>query len=82
MPFVSAGGCGPLPADVPHRLLAWGVLHLPAVSPSRRFSTCAAAFPTAADDEWNQIGVVNGSMPAAAYSTLSVTRDGTAPPLA
>ena len=76
VPFVQPAGRGPLPADVPHRLLAWGVLHLPGSFTVAPFLDVRSGFPyTAADDEWNQIGVVNGQrLPAAASLDLSVTR--------
>lgn len=76
VPFVQAGGSGPLPADVPHRLLAWGVLHLPARLTVAPFLDVRSGFPyTATDDEWVQVGAVNAfRLPAAATLDLSVTR--------
>ncbi|MFN7984348.1 MAG: carboxypeptidase regulatory-like domain-containing protein [Vicinamibacterales bacterium] len=76
VPFVQAAGGGPLPADVPHRLLAWGVLHLPGSFTVAPFLDARSGFPyTATDDEWNQTGAVNGKrLPAAASLDISVTR--------
>lgn len=76
VPFVQAASEGPLPADVPHRVLAWGVLHLPAHFTVAPFLDVRSGFPyTAIDDEWNQVGAVNGlrRSPAASLD-LSVTR--------
>jgi hypothetical protein len=52
----------PLPADVPHRLLAWGIISLPwrfTVSP---FMEVRSGFPfTRIDENWNVVGTRNDS---------------------
>jgi hypothetical protein len=53
VPFVQANLSGPLPIDVPHRLLAWGVFHLPARFTVAPFLDARSGFPyTALDDGW------------------------------
>jgi Carboxypeptidase regulatory-like domain len=56
-PQVLPDARAPLPADVPHRLLAWGVISLPwrfTVSP---FMEVRSGFPfTRIDEDWNVVG--------------------------
>lgn len=76
VPFVQAVGYGPLPADVPHRLLAWGVLHLPGRFTVAPFLEMRSGFPyTAIDDRWVMVGAPNAyRLPPAATLDLSATR--------
>lgn len=56
-PFLQANLNGPLPSDVPHRLLTWGVFHLPAGLTVAPFLEARSGFPyTAIDDEWVMSG--------------------------
>jgi hypothetical protein len=59
-PFVQPDSVGPLPMDVPHRLLAWGLLHLPARITVAPFAEVRNGFPYAAvDDDWRFVGARN-----------------------
>ena len=75
-PFVQAVGYGPLLADVPHRVLAWGVLHLPGRFTVAPFLEMRSGFPyTAIDDRWVMVGAPNAyRLPPAATLDLSATR--------
>ncbi len=75
-PFVQAVGYGPLLADVPHRVLAWGVLHLPGRVTVAPFLEMRSGFPyTAFDDRWVMVGAPNAyRLPPAATLDLSATR--------
>jgi hypothetical protein len=51
---------GPLAADVPHRILAWGVLSLPWRVTASPFVEFRSGFPyTRIDENWNVIGARN-----------------------
>lgn len=59
-PFLQTNLDGPLPADVPHRLLAWGVFHLPAGVTLAPFLDTRSGFPfTAIDESWLMAGTPN-----------------------
>lgn len=59
-PYVQPNEVGPLPADAPNRLLAWGVLKLPARFQVAPFMELRSGFPySAVDDEWNFAGARN-----------------------
>ncbi|HTK28042.1 MAG TPA: TonB-dependent receptor [Vicinamibacterales bacterium] len=59
-PFVQANASGPLAADVPNRLLAWGVVKLPAKFQVAPFMELRDGFPySAIDDEWRFVGARN-----------------------
>jgi hypothetical protein len=51
---------GPLPADVPHRLLAWGIIALPWRLTFAPFLEIRSGFPySPIDDEWRPVGPRN-----------------------
>ncbi len=59
-PFVQPDQIGPLPADVPNRLLAWGVLRAPARLTIAPFLEARSGFPySAIDDSWTYAGPRN-----------------------
>ena len=59
-PYVQASEVAPLGADVPHRLLAWGVFHLPARISAAPFLEVRSGFPyTPVDETWAYAGAVN-----------------------
>ncbi len=58
--LIQPDGVGPLPADVPNRLLAWGVLHLPRDITVAPFVEVRNGFPyTAIADDWSRVGLPN-----------------------
>ena len=58
--FVQADAIGPLPADVPNRLLAWGVLHLPRDFTLAPFVEVRDGFPySAIAEDWSYVGARN-----------------------
>lgn len=60
--FVQAGQVAPLPADVPHRFLAWGVFKLPARISVAPFLEVRSGFPfTPIDESWNYAAPVNSA---------------------
>lgn len=60
-PFVQANAVGPLPMDVPNRLLAWGLVHLPARITVAPFAEARNGFPySAIDENWLFAGARNG----------------------
>ncbi len=60
-PFVQEDAVGPLAADVPNRLLAWGVLHLPFDITFAPFVEIRSGFPySAIEDDWIRVGLPNG----------------------
>lgn len=75
VPFVQANLPGPLPIDVPHRILAWGVFHLPANFSVAPFLDTRSGFPfTAIDDAWVMAGTPNMyRLPWTASLDLSAT---------
>ena len=75
-PFVQAEQTGPLPVDVPHRVLAWGVFHLPSNLTVAPFLDARSGFPfTAIDDAWGVAGRPGAyRLPWMASLDLSVTR--------
>jgi hypothetical protein len=59
-PFVQPNEVGPLAADVPNRLLAWGLLKLPATIQVAPFMELRDGFPySAVDDAWRFVGPRN-----------------------
>jgi hypothetical protein len=76
LPFVQANVSGPLPVDVPHRILAWGVIHLPSRFTVAPFLDARSGFPyTAIDDMWVMAGAPNAyRLPWTASLDLSTTR--------
>jgi hypothetical protein len=75
-PFIQPNLSGPLPIDVPHRLLAWGVFHLPSHFTVAPFLDARSGFPyTAIDDGWVMVGTPGMyRLPWTATLDLSVTR--------
>ncbi len=60
--YVQAGQVAPLPADVPHRFLAWGVFHLPARISVAPFLEVRSGFPfTPIDELWAYAAPVNSA---------------------
>ena len=54
---VLPGAVGPLAADVPHRVLAWGVISLPWHLTASPFLEIRSGFPyTRIDEDWNVVG--------------------------
>lgn len=61
-PFVQPDQVAPIRADVPNRLLAWGVLHLPARVTLAPFVEVRDGFPwSPVDDEWRYAGAANSA---------------------
>jgi hypothetical protein len=61
-PFVQPNQVGALPIDVPHRLLAWGLVHLPSQITVAPFLEMRSGFPfTAIDDDWLNVGAPNAA---------------------
>jgi hypothetical protein len=59
-PFVQPNQTGPLPVDVPNRLLAWGVLHLPSRLTVAPFAEIRDGFPySAINEDWTYAGAPN-----------------------
>lgn len=59
-PFVQPNEVGPMPADVPNRLLAWGLIKLPAQIQIAPFMELRDGFPySAIDDAWRFVGARN-----------------------
>ncbi len=59
-PLVQADQMGPLPMDVPHRLLLWSVLNLPKRTTLAPFFEVRSGFPfSAIDENWNYVGARN-----------------------
>ena len=59
-PLVQADEVGPLPASVPHRLLAWGLLKLPSHITVAPFVEVRNGFPySPIDDDWRYVGPRN-----------------------
>jgi Carboxypeptidase regulatory-like domain/TonB-dependent Receptor Plug Domain len=75
-PFVQANQVGPLPADVPNRLLAWGLIRLPGQMTLAPFLDVRDGFPySAVDDDWVYVGARDGlRMPWFGSLDLSLTR--------
>lgn len=56
-PFVQPNQVGPLPTDVPNRLLAWGLFRLPARVTIAPFVEVRDGFTySAIDDTWTYVG--------------------------
>jgi hypothetical protein len=56
-PFVQANEVGPMSADVPNRLLAWGLIKLPAEIQIAPFMELRNGFPySAVDEAWRFVG--------------------------
>ncbi len=61
-PYVQSGEVAPLPADVPHRVLVWGVFHLPARISVAPFLEVRSGFPyTPIDEVWTNAAPVNSA---------------------
>jgi hypothetical protein len=75
-PFVQANEVGPLPTDVPNRLIAWGLLRLPGGITFAPFVTVRSGFPySAIDDNWVYVGQRDGlRLPTFGSLDISVTR--------
>ncbi len=59
-PFVQPDEIGPLPADVPNRVLAWGLLHLPREITLAPFVEVRNGFPySAIAEDWTYVGPRN-----------------------
>jgi hypothetical protein len=59
-PFVQPNEVGPLSADVPNRLLAWGLIKLPSQIQIAPFMELRDGFPySVVDDEWRFVGARN-----------------------
>ena len=59
-PFVQPDEVGPLPADVPNRVLAWGIVHLPWTITVAPFLEVRDGFPySAIADDWTYVGPRN-----------------------
>ena len=73
--FVQPNQRGPLTSDVPHRILAWGVFHLPGQVTVAPFLDTHSGFPfTAIDDGWLTVGMANAyRLPWTAALDLSAT---------
>jgi hypothetical protein len=76
MPFVQPNQRGPLPIDIPHRLLAWSIVHLPGRFTVAPFLEVRSGFPyTAIDDQWTIVGAANQyRLPWMASLDLSANR--------
>jgi hypothetical protein len=56
-PFVQRNEAGPLPTDVPNRMLAWGLIHLPARFTVAPFGEVRSGFPySPIGDDWTYVG--------------------------
>ena len=56
-PFVQQNEVGPLPMDVPNRMLAWGLFHLPARFTVAPFGEIRSGFPySPIGDDWTYVG--------------------------
>jgi outer membrane receptor protein involved in Fe transport len=75
-PFVQPDQVGPIAVDVPHRLLAWGVIKLPSQITLAPFFELRDGFPySAIDDEWRYVGQRNSErLPAFASLDLFVNK--------
>jgi carboxypeptidase family protein/TonB-dependent receptor-like protein len=75
-PFVQPNQIGPLAADLPNRLIAWGLLRIPGGMTFAPFLTVRNGFPySTIDDDWVYVGPRNGSrLPWFASLDISVTR--------
>jgi hypothetical protein len=76
VPFVQPNQTGPLPVDVPHRVLAWGLFHLPSSVTIAPFLDARSGFPfTAVTDDWLVAGAAGAHrLPWTASLDLSATR--------
>ena len=75
-PFVQPNQVGPLPANIPNRLITWGLLRLPSSVTLAPFVTVRNGFPySPIDDEWVYVGHRDGlRMPWLGSLDISVTR--------
>ena len=75
-PFVQANAIGALPSEVPHRLLAWGLLRLPGSITFAPFVSVRSGFAySAIDDDWLYVGNRDGlRLPVFGSLDISVTR--------
>jgi hypothetical protein len=75
-PLVRPNEVGPLPADVPHHFLAWGLLHMPGRVTVAPFLDIRSGFPySPINDDWEFSGPRNGArLPWAGTLDLSVLR--------
>jgi hypothetical protein len=61
-PYIQADMAAPLRADVPHRVLAWGVFHLPARITVAPFLEVRSGFPySPVDESWNYAAPPNSA---------------------
>lgn len=61
-PYVQPDQIAPLPADVPHRFLAWGLARLPSRVTVAPFLEMRNGFPySPVDDTWNYAGAANSA---------------------
>jgi hypothetical protein len=61
-PYIQADESAPLRADVPHRMLAWGVFHLPARFSVAPFLEVRSGFPySPLDESWNYAAPPNSA---------------------
>jgi hypothetical protein len=75
-PLVQPNQVGPLSADVPNRLLVWGLVRVPGQMTLAPFVDVRSGFPySAIDDNWIYVGERNGlRMPWFGSLDLSLTR--------
>jgi hypothetical protein len=75
-PFIQPNQVGPLPTDIPNRLIAWGLLRLPSAVTFAPFITVRNGFPySTIDDNWVYVGDRDGvRMPLFGSLDISVTR--------
>ena len=75
-PFVQPNQVGPLAADLPHRLIAWGLFRIPAGMTFAPFLTFRSGFPSSLiNDDWVYVGPRNGArLPTYGALDISVTR--------
>jgi hypothetical protein len=75
-PFVQPNQVGPLAADLPHRLIAWGLFRIPGGMTFAPFLTVRSGFPySLINDDWVYVGPRNGArLPTYGALDISVTR--------
>jgi len=75
-PFVQPNQAGPLAADVPHRVIAWGLFRIPGGMTFAPFLTVRSGFPySLINDDWVYVGARNGArLPTYETLDVSVTR--------
>jgi len=75
-PFVQPNQVGPLAADLPHRVIAWGLFHIAGGMTFAPFLTVRSGFPySLINDDWVYVGARNGArLPTYGTLDVSVTR--------